>query len=483
MHAPHGHGRPARHELDAHGLRGRVSVRVRGDQLQRPARHQRARDGEAALVVHPQRAAGELDPRSRLGAAGDAHRPALGDGSARQAHGRRLRVHDDVPGLLRVRAGQRAGGADGDGVPAVGERARTEHQPAVLAHGAAGDVPAVELPADAVEVALVGAHGEGEARQVLRAHARVGGALGPELGRHDAARNLVGDAHEEDGPAEEEHAARARPAAAPRGLARARQPLVPNGDLRRVELRLGFDWCKSRLRPPRAARRGRPLAQRVGERPLRRRRRAVAVAGRGRRPASEPLGECRGRALGGRRRRGYSGAVRGAVAPVRQEEDRARGRAGVGRIAFGLEAPCPGGHLADLRVRERVSPGEQEDGARGSTGLGDIALGAKATSPRGELLELFARHERHIVPRKERISARATVATAVYTETSRGVSSAGRAPALQAGGRRFDPGTLHDREAARRADARPVSASMMTATAANRKRSQAGRHAGGVPLV
>src|SRR5262249_1625909 len=31
----------------------------------------------------------------------------------------------------------------------------------------------------------------------------------------------------------------------------------------------------------------------------------------------------------------------------------------------------------------------------------------------------------------------------LYTGLSRGVSSAGRAPALQAGGHRFDPGTLH----------------------------------------
>ena len=31
--------------------------------------------------------------------------------------------------------------------------------------------------------------------------------------------------------------------------------------------------------------------------------------------------------------------------------------------------------------------------------------------------------------------------------TLRGVSSAGRAPALQAGGHRFDPGTLHQRSA------------------------------------
>ena len=30
-----------------------------------------------------------------------------------------------------------------------------------------------------------------------------------------------------------------------------------------------------------------------------------------------------------------------------------------------------------------------------------------------------------------------------YTGPARGVSSAGRAPALQAGGHRFDPGTLH----------------------------------------
>ena len=33
--------------------------------------------------------------------------------------------------------------------------------------------------------------------------------------------------------------------------------------------------------------------------------------------------------------------------------------------------------------------------------------------------------------------------TRLYTETTRGVSSVGRAPALQAGGRRFEPGTLH----------------------------------------
>jgi hypothetical protein len=32
----------------------------------------------------------------------------------------------------------------------------------------------------------------------------------------------------------------------------------------------------------------------------------------------------------------------------------------------------------------------------------------------------------------------------------RGVSSAGRAPALQAGGHRFDPGTLHTRKARKR---------------------------------
>ena len=31
-------------------------------------------------------------------------------------------------------------------------------------------------------------------------------------------------------------------------------------------------------------------------------------------------------------------------------------------------------------------------------------------------------------------------------DTLRGVSSAGRAPALQAGGHRFDPGTLHHKE-------------------------------------
>ena len=31
-------------------------------------------------------------------------------------------------------------------------------------------------------------------------------------------------------------------------------------------------------------------------------------------------------------------------------------------------------------------------------------------------------------------------------ETLRGVSSAGRAPALQAGGHRFDPGTLHQKK-------------------------------------
>ena len=35
----------------------------------------------------------------------------------------------------------------------------------------------------------------------------------------------------------------------------------------------------------------------------------------------------------------------------------------------------------------------------------------------------------------------------LYTFFLRGVSSAGRAPALQAGGHRFDPGTLHFKEA------------------------------------
>ena len=35
----------------------------------------------------------------------------------------------------------------------------------------------------------------------------------------------------------------------------------------------------------------------------------------------------------------------------------------------------------------------------------------------------------------------------IKKKTLRGVSSAGRAPALQAGGHRFDPGTLHHRSA------------------------------------
>ena len=42
-------------------------------------------------------------------------------------------------------------------------------------------------------------------------------------------------------------------------------------------------------------------------------------------------------------------------------------------------------------------------------------------------------------------------------ENIRGVSSAGRAPALQAGGHRFDPGTLHQKrltEASNKAEAR-----------------------------
>ena len=36
--------------------------------------------------------------------------------------------------------------------------------------------------------------------------------------------------------------------------------------------------------------------------------------------------------------------------------------------------------------------------------------------------------------------------TLKMVKTLRGVSSAGRAPALQAGGHRFDPGTLHHKE-------------------------------------
>ena len=49
--------------------------------------------------------------------------------------------------------------------------------------------------------------------------------------------------------------------------------------------------------------------------------------------------------------------------------------------------------------------------------------------------------------RGRRLSARATSASPLYTFPRRGVSSAGRAPALQAGGHRFDPGTLHSKKA------------------------------------
>ena len=43
-----------------------------------------------------------------------------------------------------------------------------------------------------------------------------------------------------------------------------------------------------------------------------------------------------------------------------------------------------------------------------------------------------------------------------YTLNPRGVSSAGRAPALQAGGHRFDPGTLHSEPPANRAVSSPI---------------------------
>ena len=41
---------------------------------------------------------------------------------------------------------------------------------------------------------------------------------------------------------------------------------------------------------------------------------------------------------------------------------------------------------------------------------------------------------------------RKNVPTQDGEEPTRGVSSAGRAPALQAGGHRFDPGTLHHKK-------------------------------------
>ena len=54
------------------------------------------------------------------------------------------------------------------------------------------------------------------------------------------------------------------------------------------------------------------------------------------------------------------------------------------------------------------------------------------------------RGRRRLVVEAARNAARSGVAGSTL-QSARGVSSAGRAPALQAGGRRFDPGTLHSR--------------------------------------
>jgi hypothetical protein len=51
--------------------------------------------------------------------------------------------------------------------------------------------------------------------------------------------------------------------------------------------------------------------------------------------------------------------------------------------------------------------------------------------------------------RARKVNGDSSISTASRLCARRGVSSAGRAPALQAGGRRFDPGTLHSSQPSR----------------------------------
>ena len=91
--------------------------------------------------------------------------------------------------------------------------------------------------------------------------------------------------------------------------------------------------------------------------------------------------------------------------------------------------------------------------------LREQSLSSRETSPAPELGELEARIRRlersqsstgttqtfssGLRRSSSAASAAASRRTSLYTDPTWGVSSVGRAPALQAGGRRFEPGTLH----------------------------------------
>ena len=160
---------------------------------------------------------------------------------------------------------------------------------------------------------------------------------------------------------------------------------------------------------------------------------AAARPARSRRPMSRPGSRSCGRprrCSRGRRRSwpGRSEAVAARERLVAASRTRARRARGPG-------GPWPDAHGA-RRARVAATPAGEQRPLPGERGHPELRRGPRvAPTPR---------HEAPTGP---------LTAAAITLRLPRGVSSAGRASALQAEGRRFDPGTLHwpaDRESAER---------------------------------
>ena len=134
------------------------------------------------------------------------------------------------------------------------------------------------------------------------------------------------------------------------------------------------------------------------------------------------------------------------LAPHREApRDAARGREGVrahaGRARRAQRRPRePRGSARRARARRhrRRRPGHPEPCRAGRARR--TAPAARARDPRRDEERGFGDSLRSLEQQGLRGGSPSHW---LYTEPSRGVSSAGRAPALQAGGHRFDPGTLH----------------------------------------
>ena len=210
------------------------------------------------------------------------------------------------------------------------------------------------------------------------------------------------------------------------------------------------EWLAERARERDRSQSGKPSsrrARRVETRAAEPRRRARRARAGARRPRDARSTRARKKVLfqhklpsrAGRRDRGRARGARG------QAGGAGRGRAGVRANARGAggaqrRAGRARGGAGGPRARARREGVAGNAGARGAR-RADPAPGAGRPQARGRAADVQRRPAR---PPGAAASAPAGRRTSLYTESRvRGVSSAGRAPRLQRGGRRFDPGTLH----------------------------------------